>query len=74
MRKLFILFFLMASATIGKTQLAIRNGESISPHGEFRVFIVFAEVDFSGGDCPCENAPDNLPNDWPKVNGVTPRL
>lgn len=58
------LLFLLLSFKL-TAQYAIRNGVSIPASDTLRVFIVFAEVDFSQGPCP-NNLDDNLGGSWPK--------
>ena len=58
----FLLLFFISNYAFG--QYAIRNGVSIPASDTLRVFVVFAELDFSQGPCP-NNLPDNLNGSWP---------
>ncbi len=67
----FLVFLFFFSSNHVFSQYAIRNGVSIPATDTLRVFVVFAEVDFSQGPCP-NNLPDNLNGSWPKdSNGKT---
>ncbi len=61
----FLLFLFLFSFQNIFGQYAIRNGVSIPASDTLRVFVIFAEVDFSQGPCP-NNLPDNLNGSWPK--------
>jgi hypothetical protein len=61
----FLLFLFLFSFQTVFGQYAIRNGVSIPASDTLRVFVVFAELDFSQGPCP-NNLPDNLNGSWPK--------
>ena len=64
MKRFFLLLFFCIS-NYAFAQYAIRNGVSIPASDTLRVFVIFAEVDFSQGPCP-NNLPDNLEGSWPK--------
>lgn len=67
---LFLCFFTLC--TTGQIK-RISNGVSIPAKGEIRVLLIFAEIDYSKGPCPCNDLPDNLgpASNWPVVDGVT---
>ncbi len=58
-----LLFVLLSECAF--SQLEISNGVTLPATDTLRVFIVFAEIDFSDGKCP-ENLPDNINGSWPK--------
>ncbi len=60
---LFLILIFQCFSTF--SQYAIRNGVSIPASDTLRVFVVFAEVDFSKTPCP-NNLPDNLNGSWTK--------
>lgn len=75
MKSLIVLsFFLLSISTYCSSQpKKISNGVSIPSKGEIKVFVVFAEIDFSKGPCPCNDLPDNLSHEsnWPVIEGIT---
>jgi hypothetical protein len=73
--KLLIIFILFLTNTLlGQETLKIKNGVSVPTRDTIYGLIIFAEVDFSEGGCPCG---DTLPDDfgkrssWPKKDGKT---
>jgi len=66
MRRCLVFLFTLAFSYVSG-QYAIRNGVSIPASDTLRVFIVFAEVDYSQEPCP-NNLPDNLGGSWTRDN------
>ncbi|MBA3900994.1 MAG: hypothetical protein H0X62_12440, partial [Bacteroidetes bacterium] len=68
-----VAFSILISAYASGQTLKISNGVSITAKGEIKVFLVFAEIDYANGPCPCNDLPDELTpqSNWPVVDGVT---
>lgn len=65
----FSIFFFFSTTVL--SQYAIRNGVSIPASDTLRIFVVFAEVDFSQTPCP-NNLSDNIGGTWSRdANGKT---
>ena len=75
MRSSLVCLFCIVSFSISaQDTLQISNGVSIPARDTIRGLIVFAEVDFSTGHCPCgDSLPDNLgaSSSWPVLDGKT---
>ena len=73
LRILGIFIILLSSVRAECQTRKISNGVSIPAKGEIKVLVIFAEIDFSKGPCPCNDLPDNLSHasNWPVVEGRT---
>ncbi len=69
--KIVLLFvFLLLMQLMSIAQYSISNGVSLPARDTVKVFMVFVQVDYSGGGCP-QNLPDNIDGNWPvNANGI----
>jgi hypothetical protein len=74
-KKIFLILLLTSYhlLTFSQNQLKISNGICVPTRGDIRVFVVFAELDYADGPCPCNNLANNFDpgSKWPVIDGIT---